>query len=36
MHWQTYDRITSTAEDAESASWDAFLYRCANMLGLAL
>jgi hypothetical protein len=32
MHWQTYHRIGSTAESAESLSWGALLYRLAPHL----
>ena len=33
MHWQTYHRIGSTAEAADSLSWDTFFYRCSHLLG---
>jgi hypothetical protein len=33
MHWQTYHRIGSAAETAESLSWGAVLYRCVHVLG---
>jgi hypothetical protein len=34
MHWQTYQRIGSTAESAESLSWAALLYRVAPHLSV--
>jgi len=34
MHWRTYHRIGSAAEEAESLSWDALLCRIApGLLG---